>query len=230
MYVTVWQMESGCWRSKDASPCLQTAYPAVCVHQKERLWGVGYSWGLWLLHAVHFFFKFFIAVACYFPLCVTATLLHSALLFTVPTQLQQCVRCSCDLLVCVSVFAGDGRSRGAGLSHAAAGVLGRGVKLVGSAAVRESKYPWTHYQTFQNARLSGQLFRTPSPPSLVYWHILVHECLYKDNQNIFFLLQVFKGYVDDPRNTDNAWMETVAVNFHDDSGINNSEDLVYSSS
>lgn len=205
MYVTVWQMESGCWRSKDASPCLQTAYPAVCVHQKERLWGVGYSWGLWLLHAVHFLFKF-------------------------QTQPQQCVRCSCDLLVCVSVFAGDGRSRGAGLSHAAAGVLGRGVKLVGSAAIRESKYLWTHHQTFQNARLSGQLFRTPPPPSLVYWHILVHECLYEDNQNIFFLLQVFKGYVDDPRNTDNAWMETVAVNFHDDSGINNSEDLVYSSS
>ncbi|XP_041094654.1 ADP-ribose pyrophosphatase, mitochondrial [Polyodon spathula] len=30
--------------------------------------------------------------------------------------------------------------------------------------------------------------------------------------------QVYKGYVDDPRNTDNAWMETVAVNYHDDSG------------
>jgi len=29
---------------------------------------------------------------------------------------------------------------------------------------------------------------------------------------------VYHGYVDDPRNTDNAWMETVAVNFHDDSG------------
>lgn len=28
---------------------------------------------------------------------------------------------------------------------------------------------------------------------------------------------LYKGYVDDPRNTDNAWMETVAVNFHDDS-------------
>ena len=27
-----------------------------------------------------------------------------------------------------------------------------------------------------------------------------------------------KGYVDDPRNTDNAWMETVAVNFHDGTG------------
>ncbi|XP_038648081.1 ADP-ribose pyrophosphatase, mitochondrial-like isoform X1 [Scyliorhinus canicula] len=29
---------------------------------------------------------------------------------------------------------------------------------------------------------------------------------------------VFKGYVDDPRNTDNAWIETVAMNFHDEQG------------
>ncbi|KAM4852552.1 ADP-ribose pyrophosphatase, mitochondrial-like [Thomomys bottae] len=29
---------------------------------------------------------------------------------------------------------------------------------------------------------------------------------------------IYKGYVDDPRNTDNAWMETEAVNFHDDTG------------
>lgn len=29
---------------------------------------------------------------------------------------------------------------------------------------------------------------------------------------------IYKGYVDDPRNTDNAWMETVAVNFHDGTG------------
>uniref|UniRef100_A0A3Q3KGW6 ADP-ribose pyrophosphatase, mitochondrial n=1 Tax=Monopterus albus TaxID=43700 RepID=A0A3Q3KGW6_MONAL len=35
--------------------------------------------------------------------------------------------------------------------------------------------------------------------------------------------QVYKGYVDDPRNTDNAWMETVAVNFHDGSGDSVSE-------
>ncbi|XP_051572992.1 ADP-ribose pyrophosphatase, mitochondrial-like isoform X2 [Myxocyprinus asiaticus] len=36
-------------------------------------------------------------------------------------------------------------------------------------------------------------------------------------------LRVYKGYVDDPRNTDNAWMETVAVNFHDESGNSVSE-------
>ncbi|XP_043956852.1 ADP-ribose pyrophosphatase, mitochondrial [Gambusia affinis] len=35
--------------------------------------------------------------------------------------------------------------------------------------------------------------------------------------------QVYEGYVDDPRNTDNAWMETVAVNFHDEAGDSVSE-------
>jgi 8-oxo-dGTP pyrophosphatase MutT (NUDIX family) len=30
--------------------------------------------------------------------------------------------------------------------------------------------------------------------------------------------KIYKGYVDDPRNTDNAWMETVAFLFHDDRG------------
>lgn len=30
--------------------------------------------------------------------------------------------------------------------------------------------------------------------------------------------EVYKGYVDDPRNTDNAWMETVAYLFHDETG------------
>ncbi|KAI3380069.1 hypothetical protein SNEBB_006964 [Seison nebaliae] len=29
---------------------------------------------------------------------------------------------------------------------------------------------------------------------------------------------IYSGYVDDPRNTDNAWMETVATSFHDESG------------
>ncbi|CAF1268369.1 unnamed protein product [Adineta steineri] len=29
---------------------------------------------------------------------------------------------------------------------------------------------------------------------------------------------IYKGYVDDPRNTDNAWMETEAVNMHDETG------------
>ena len=29
---------------------------------------------------------------------------------------------------------------------------------------------------------------------------------------------MYEGYVDDPRNTDNSWMETVAKNFHDETG------------
>jgi len=41
----------------------------------------------------------------------------------------------------------------------------------------------------------------------------------KDIQKVFQNGEVvFKGYVDDPRNTDNAWMETVACNFHDEDG------------
>ncbi|XP_074040882.1 ADP-ribose pyrophosphatase, mitochondrial [Leptinotarsa decemlineata] len=31
--------------------------------------------------------------------------------------------------------------------------------------------------------------------------------------------KIYEGYVDDPRNTDNSWMETVAVNFHDENGL-----------
>ena len=31
---------------------------------------------------------------------------------------------------------------------------------------------------------------------------------------VFFFF--YAGYVDDPRNTDNSWMETVAINFHDE--------------
>ncbi|MFH4979542.1 hypothetical protein AB6A40_006251 [Gnathostoma spinigerum] len=32
-------------------------------------------------------------------------------------------------------------------------------------------------------------------------------------------VELYRGYVDDPRNTDNAWMETVAVNYHDTNGV-----------
>ncbi|XP_054278228.1 ADP-ribose pyrophosphatase, mitochondrial-like [Macrosteles quadrilineatus] len=30
--------------------------------------------------------------------------------------------------------------------------------------------------------------------------------------------EIYKGYVDDPRNTDNAWVETIALHYHDASG------------
>ncbi|XP_067911372.1 ADP-ribose pyrophosphatase, mitochondrial-like isoform X2 [Heterodontus francisci] len=39
----------------------------------------------------------------------------------------------------------------------------------------------------------------------------------KDNKE-WAIPGVFKGYVDDPRNTDSAWIETVAMNFHDETG------------
>ncbi|VDN52469.1 unnamed protein product [Dracunculus medinensis] len=32
-------------------------------------------------------------------------------------------------------------------------------------------------------------------------------------------VELYRGYVDDPRNTDNSWMETIVVNFHDHDGI-----------
>lgn len=42
----------------------------------------------------------------------------------------------------------------------------------------------------------------------------------KKMENLFKKgVEVYKGYVDDPRNTDNAWMETVVYGFHD--GKNN---------
>ncbi|RWS14515.1 ADP-ribose pyrophosphatase-like protein [Dinothrombium tinctorium] len=31
-------------------------------------------------------------------------------------------------------------------------------------------------------------------------------------------VEIYRGIVDDPRNTDNAWMETVVYNFHDETG------------
>ncbi|VDM10081.1 unnamed protein product [Wuchereria bancrofti] len=38
-------------------------------------------------------------------------------------------------------------------------------------------------------------------------------------------VELYRGYVDDPRNTDNAWMETVVVNFHDNDGYLNNVTL-----
>lgn len=55
----------------------------------------------------------------------------------------------------------------------------------------------------------------------------IEETLRGSNQSTAYLVdeffnqnatEVYSGYVDDPRNTDNAWMETTACNFHDDIG------------
>ena len=37
--------------------------------------------------------------------------------------------------------------------------------------------------------------------------------------------EIYSGYVDDPRNTDNAWMETVAFLFHDDTEVSRKSDI-----
>lgn len=42
-----------------------------------------------------------------------------------------------------------------------------------------------------------------------------------DRMNAFWQRpnQLYTGYVDDPRNTDNAWIETICMNFHDGEDI-----------
>ena len=49
-----------------------------------------------------------------------------------------------------------------------------------------------------------------------------YKILHLDLPSIYIFEMIsnirIRGYVDDPRNTDNAWMETVAFNFHDPSG------------
>lgn len=40
---------------------------------------------------------------------------------------------------------------------------------------------------------------------------------------IFVFVQLYKGYVDDARNTDNAWLETHVINYHDDDLFRNVE-------
>jgi hypothetical protein len=35
---------------------------------------------------------------------------------------------------------------------------------------------------------------------------------------IVMIFQLYQGYADDYRNTDNAWLETSVVNYHDDTG------------
>ena len=45
------------------------------------------------------------------------------------------------------------------------------------------------------------------------------ELIEKKLEKIFSVgKEIYKGYVDDPRNTDNAWMETQCFNFHDETG------------
>lgn len=111
-------------------------------------------------------------------------------------------------------LAGHGRSWGAGVAHSPARVLWRGIELARRLAIGESNDLRAHHQPFQIVRVHGQR-------STLFMKWRRHcDTIQRNSKAIFLCHQVFKGYVDDPRNTDNSWMETVAVNFHDESGIN----------
>lgn len=47
-----------------------------------------------------------------------------------------------------------------------------------------------------------------------------HKAQIKKNLELMFTegVEVYRGYTDDPRNTDNAWIETLVYNYHDDDG------------
>ncbi|XP_046313535.1 ADP-ribose pyrophosphatase, mitochondrial isoform X3 [Marmota monax] len=49
-------------------------------------------------------------------------------------------------------------------------------------------------------------------------HILQFVAIKRKDCGEWAIPGIYKGYVDDPRNTDNAWMETEAVNYHDETG------------
>lgn len=130
------QMESRCKRGEGASLSFQTAYPAVCVHQEERLWGVGHSWGSWLLHFLYQTHLLF----CTFLRCCWEKVLPCLLDYP----------CACAV--------GDGRSRGAGFSHTAARVLRGSTEFSVGPTIRERRDSRAHHQTFQITWSTGQQF------------------------------------------------------------------------
>jgi len=75
------------------------------------------------------------------------------------------------------------------------------------------------------------MFQILPVPSLTYWTKILKEISHIAQTffvscthtlflqvNTLRLLQVYEGYADDPRNTDNAWLETVAYSYHDNTG------------
>ncbi len=45
---------------------------------------------------------------------------------------------------------------------------------------------------------------------------LIQLVTHAATQDVFSVMQVYKGYVDDSRNTDNAWIETTIITLHCD--------------
>lgn len=64
-------------------------------------------------------------------------------------------------------------------------------------------------------RIAATLRREFREEALNTSHVDQHKKMDKFFENG---TEIYAGYVDYPRNTDNAWMETVAVNFHDETG------------
>jgi len=56
---------------------------------------------------------------------------------------------------------------------------------------------------------AGNIAETGSPAQVLKFEQLIEQLFCPDNAR-----PVYQGYVDDPRNTDNAWMETSAVHYH----------------
>lgn len=46
--------------------------------------------------------------------------------------------------------------------------------------------------------------------------IFLQKLIQNFSKGHLVLIKIYRGYVDDPRNTDNSWMETIAFNFHDE--------------
>ncbi len=85
--------------------------------------------------------------------------------------------------------------------------------------------PWAPSQHKQPRVLfANRSFRDDSGVEVFRWRMWIWFQEYSKRGltrlfiELIFSLKIYKGYVDDPRNTDNAWMETVAVNFHDEDG------------
>lgn len=103
------------------------------------------------------------------------------------------------------------------MSHAGGSWAVRAVWLQGSLEPGETlplKLKWIlrreFWPQFQNLLKQGTEVRAHRAPGAL--RVLVMALLMQQS----FPVQIHKGYLDDPRNTDNAWVETVAISVHFD--------------
>lgn len=166
-------------------------------------------------------------VGAFFAFLFQALLMRSVcLLFIVPTMIcsqprrgrvwvvSGYVRCPCDLLVYVCVLVLQGMVD-----------PGEQVSLTLQREFSEEALNSLAVPPSERAKIQERITKLFKSPGFEVSNPLAcspspFSASMRKTELFSLLLQVYKGYVDDPRNTDNAWMETVAVNFHDDSGIN----------